>query len=409
MNRYREDTPYVYRPPIYSAFWAPVIRFISNRLSLRLRHRIAQVNVTTGKDAFIERSRAGDSLLITPNHSDHSDPHVLMHLSARMKIPFHFMAAREIFEQAFGLRGMLLQRAGVFSIDREGTDLRAIKEALRILAEGHFPLVIFPEGEIYHLHERLTPLNDGAATIALRSAKKIAKETDSRRVVVVPTAIRYTYVEDICAVLPEAMARLETHILWAPQTDLDLVERIYKFGEALLSLKEKEHLGHTLEGELPDRLRTFRRLLLEQAESIYGRDKSVETHPERIRRLRGRIRTIILADEKPCADVLRECFRQLDRIYLAVQLYSYPGQYLRERPSVDRIAETLLKLEEDVFGNTMLKGRRRADITLCTPIDITDFLPAYRKDAKGTCHRVTEQIATAIQGAIEDPLTPTQA
>jgi len=402
MNRYREDTPYVYRPPKYSRFWAPVLHFLSDALSLRRRHRVVQVKVTSGKDALLERHRAGDSLLIAANHSDHCDPHVLMHLSAHMKIPFHFMGAREIFEKALGLRGMLLQRAGVFSIDREGTDLRAIKEALRIVAEGRFPLVIFPEGEIYHLHETLTPLNDGAATIALRSAKKVAKESDGRRVLIVPTAIRYTYVDDVSVALPAAMERLEAHILWAPQTALDLIERIYKFGEALLSLKEKEHLGHTLKGELPERLPTFRELLLSKAEDIYGRDKKAETHPERIRRLRGRVREIILSEDKPDADVLRECFRQLDRLYLAVQLYSYPGQYLRGRPSVDRVAETILKLEEDVFGQATLRGRRRADVTLCTPIDVTDSLAAYRKDAKGTCHHVTEQIATAIQGALED-------
>jgi 1-acyl-sn-glycerol-3-phosphate acyltransferase len=325
-----------------------------------------------------------------------------MYLSRRMKIPFHFMGAREIFEQGHGLRGLLLQKAGVFSIDREGTDLRAIKEALRILAEGRFPLVIFPEGEIYHLHDKLTPLNDGAATIALRSAKKVAKDKRARRVLIVPTALRYTYTEDIAPLLPEAMARLEAHILWAPQTHLNLVERIYKFGEAALSLKEKEHLGYTLSGALPERLQRFRELLLGQAEEVYGRDQNAQTHPERVRRLRGRIREIILSEDRPGTDGLRECFRQLDRIYLAVQLYSYPGQYLREHPSVDRVAETILKLEEDVFGKSRPKGQRRADVTLCAPIDVTGLLDAYRQDAKGTCHQLTERIATAIQGALED-------
>ena len=36
-------------------------------------------------------------------------------------------------------------------------------------------------------------------------------------------------------------------------------------------------------------------------------------------------------------------------MFLVTQLYSYPGNYLEENPSVERIAETLDKLEEDAL------------------------------------------------------------
>ena len=172
MNRYREDTKYVFSPPEYSPFWAKFVYLFNYFFFLKRRDKIVDIKVSKGWENTYEKYKNRDSLLITPNHSDHSDPHVLLHLSWKYKIPIHFMAAREIFEQSRGLSGKILQRVGVFSIDREGTDLKSIKEALRIVFKGTYPLVMFPEGEIYHLNEKLTPLNQGAATIMLRIAKK---------------------------------------------------------------------------------------------------------------------------------------------------------------------------------------------------------------------------------------------
>ncbi len=90
------------------------------------------------------------------------------------------MSARETFEKGFGINGFILQRMGAFSVDREGSDIQAIKKAMSILQKGKYPLVMFPEGEIYHLNERLTPLNEGAATLALRVAKKMGKENNGQ-------------------------------------------------------------------------------------------------------------------------------------------------------------------------------------------------------------------------------------
>ena len=59
-------------------------------------------------------------------------------------------------------------------MDREGADIASIKTAMSILETGRYPLVIFPEGEIYHHHERLDELNEGVATILLRVAKRLS-------------------------------------------------------------------------------------------------------------------------------------------------------------------------------------------------------------------------------------------
>lgn len=402
MNRYREDTVYEYRPPRYSRLWAPVLYALSDVLYLRRRYRVAEVRVGGAGERVLAHYRGGDSLLFAPNHSDHADPHVLMHLSRRFRIPLHFMAAREIFELNWGLRGRILQRAGVFSIDREGSDLRAIKEALRILAEGRYPLVLFPEGEIYHLNEMLTPLNEGAATIALRTARRPGDGSGGRRVMVVPTGIRYRYEEDVRPAFGPALDRLEAYLHWPPRRHEGVVERLYRFGEAILGLREMQWLGHTLGGPLPERVGEFRERLIRGVEDALGKPAGTAAHPERVRRLRGHIRSLILAQPRPPPETLRKYYGLLDRLYLAVQLYSYQAQYVREKPSQERLAETIQKFEEDLFDEYRVPGRRRAEVHFCEPIDAGAFLAECDGDLKTAAPRLTERIAAAIRAALED-------
>jgi hypothetical protein len=59
-------------------------------------------------------------------------------------------------------------------------------------------------------------------------------------------------------------------------------------------------------------------------------------------------------------------------LFLAVHLFSYPGDCVSEDPSIGRIAETIHKLEEDVLGvNTAtIRGSRKATVTLGEPIPV---------------------------------------
>ena len=62
----------------------------------------------------------------------------------------------------------------------------------------------------------------------------------------------------------------------------------------------------------------------------------------------------------------------LDDLFLAVQLFSYPGDYVAENPTVERLAETIDKLEEDVLGvySATVRSAREATVTFGAPITI---------------------------------------
>ena len=400
MNRDRRQTRYVFRPPRYSRFWAPLLVRLSDAFCLRHQYRVVETRVRSGAESLAALHRQGHGLLLAANHSDHADPHVMLHVGRRLGVPLHFVAAREVFERNRGVNGLLLPRVGAFSIDREGADIGAIKESIRILTEGRFPLVIFPEGEVYHLNEQLTPLNDGTAAIALRAARGLSREGNPRRVFIVPAALRYTYLDDVGGALLHTMTRLERHILWRPQTSLTLIERVFRFGEALLGLMEMEYLGYTQTGPLAERLQRFREALIAAAETHCLGRAMAGPHPERVRHLRGRLRAILLADPPPPPATVREVYEELDRLFFAVQLYSYPPDYLAANASPDRLAETLLKFEEDVFGYADIKGRRRAEVTLGKPLDVTALLDRYAADPKECVRALTEDLARGIRGGL---------
>lgn len=65
---------------------------------------------------------AGQGVLITPNHSCHADPTVVYQVADELRLPFYFMAAWQIFQNANWIRLLVIRHHGGFSVDREGTD-----------------------------------------------------------------------------------------------------------------------------------------------------------------------------------------------------------------------------------------------------------------------------------------------
>ncbi|NQU97155.1 MAG: 1-acyl-sn-glycerol-3-phosphate acyltransferase, partial [Chloroflexi bacterium] len=197
MNIFKPQKPYHFYPPRYRPYLAPLLAQFS-RSMMRCKFKVREVHVE-GLGEVARLAAAGQSLLIAPNHADHADPHVLLYAGRKGGMAFHFMAAREGFEKS-RLAAFTLQRMGAFSVDREGADIAAVKTAMQIMGQGVHPLVIFPEGEIYHHHERLDDLNEGVATILLRASTKVPP---GRMCYAVPTAIRYVYDPEVSKTFSE--------------------------------------------------------------------------------------------------------------------------------------------------------------------------------------------------------------
>ncbi len=385
MRRLRNDLPYTFRPPRECGWLRPLGLAVNQAVHLSRKYRIARIE-DQGFTRVRDLCEAGHAVLLAPNHSDHSDPHVIMSLAARHGLHPTFMAAREVFE-IHPVAGWALQNMGVFSVDRDGPDLSAIKTAITLLEKGGRPLVIFPEGEIYHHHRRLDPLNEGVASILLKAAARLA---NGKLAYLIPVGLRFFHDPAVEATFRERLSTLEDRIGWTPKPRMPVDERIHRLGTGVLALKETEYLGHAGAGDLQSRLNHLCDTLLAKVEAGYPRDAKAVTPPERVRALRFRIRRRLLDVEKPPTTEEKELLlADLDCVFTALQAHSYIGDYLLADPTLDRRAETLLKLEEDLLGFPTYPIDRTARVVAGEPIAVSEILASGTLPAKGGAGELT--------------------
>lgn len=386
MKELPQDRPYRFRPPTPRRWLTPLLCWLNRAWYLGHAYRIRGIDCK-GIAAVVAAVEAGDAVLLAPNHADHADVHVMMEVLTRVGVFPRFMGAREIFE-VHPLVSFALQSGGVFSVDRDGADIAAVKMALGILEEGKHPLVIYPEGEIYHHHEWLDPLHDGLASILLRVAKRLPEGRAAR---VFPVAFRFTCDSEVEATFAPRMAAIEKHLGWKPREDLPVVARLTRLGAGALALKETEFFGDATGGSIAERIAALRDRLLVDVEGRHGLEtRKAPTVPERVRALRYRIRRALLDEENPPSEeVRRRLLDDIDRVHVAYQAYSYRSGYLEEDPTPSRISETLTKLEEDLLGRATYPAARRASVVFGEPINASELVRSGALPEKGGAVELT--------------------
>lgn len=343
-------------------------------------------------------TRTDARILLTPNHCDHADGLAMFELAEQVGRPFCHMATHELFEGRWGIRYFMFPRVGVFPIDLEGGALSALRTAKDVLVRMNHPLVVYPEGEVYHLNDRVMPLREGAASMALAAQRALKEEAP---VFMVPVALKYHYPDADLALarLGAQLAKLEGRLTLASRPEEPLVDRVHRFGEALLSLKELQHRGAVGTGSLAQRIRDLRDSLLEDLEQRYLGEVGREVLPERVTAVRRRIQEL-LREPGGRGNGHARGLADLSTLFLVLQLFSYPGDYVAENPSVERIAETLIKLEQDLAGGGYVTPvtERELTIRIGEPLDMRDYLKMKSRDAAVAC---TRELFGRLQGELD--------
>lgn len=405
-----DQLPYRFFPPRIQPVWFWMARHYM-RYHVRRDQRVEAIEFQ-GVEHLQPLLNRGDGVLITPNHADHADCGIVFELSHRLKHPFYYMAAYQIFT---GIGRVGLPRIGVFPVDREGSDLTAFKTGVDVLTKAKNPLVVFPEGEIYFQADRLTPFREGAAMLAATAVKKVADA--GKTVWIVPAGIKYRFLEhhDPMPAFHDLMDDLESHLTWRHRRDWPLADRIYRYAEGMLGLKELEYLGSFREGELKERLAYLREKILERLEDKHLGKRKTDPVPVRVKELR-RACLDALADSKTTPTQAQGLREDLDDLFGVIQLFSYPGDYIRESPTLERVAETMMKLEEDLLNVDMPRprGPRRAVLKLGQPIDVKARLAAVGGKLRTVAGSLTSELESRIQCLLDElgpgrPIEPPRA
>ena len=365
------EKPYKFVPAIKAAWPQKLYRGLGlHRVTLRRREGVWDHEVR-GAEKIRASIDAGHAILMTPNHPRLADPANLHSLGIAAGCPLYFMASWHLFNQGAMIR-FIVRMMGAFSVNREGMDRTAIDHAIEILKTAERPLVIFPEGTTSRTNDRLMALMDGPSFIARTAAKRRAKEgLGSGKVVVHPIAIKYVFQGDVDKAAGEVLTDLEKRLSWSPQTDLPLVDRIVKVGDALLKIKELQYGCDVPEGTvLRDRQTNMVNHLLHPLEEEWLGGPQDDGIQIRIKNLRVKIFPDMIGDSLDLSERKRR-WEQLERTYLAQQVDCYPEQYVTEHPSVDRLLETVEKFEEDFTDKCRVHGHLKAITVVGDPIEVS--------------------------------------
>lgn len=396
------DAPYRF----FEAKPSPMLIGLGRRLNRHAilrgpNHRISEITLGGETDMVRESMAKGDRLLFSINHPTHSDAQVLTEIHRRLGVPSCFMAAYDVFLRS-RFCAWSMQRMGNFSIDREGSDRKAMSAAIKVLTDGDRALNIYPEGNVFLTNDRLAPFLDGAAFIALKAQAAL----DGSEVKVVPVSVKYTH---LTAPRETVTARLQQlgndsgYEFPKGSTD-DPVSAVLGVGCHVLGKLLGRHgfadMGPPDHSSLHERLRLWTDGLVADVEKGLGISPPADhALPARISKVRSTIHQI---RTDPDSGAHPEIAGLAERAILALRIHGYQQPYLTERPTIDRYDETVERIAEDFHSRAMPRtGPRRAMALIHPPLSVRSFLEEAHGKMRGAIPALTEAMTDAVQSGVD--------
>ncbi|XGB42091.1 MAG: 1-acyl-sn-glycerol-3-phosphate acyltransferase [Nodosilinea sp. LVE1205-7] len=319
-------------------------------------------------------------------------------------------------------------------------DLKALKTLRQYLLSGQLPITIAPEGATNGHGEVISSLEPGTAQLAFWGVEDLCKAQRPERVMVLPIGLQYFYPQPDWRALDRLLSGLEAdcglpvNAYASPdrRSPQNYYQRLASLGYHLLTQMEEFYsefygdLGSETRAappvDLSDRLQPLLDRALTVAEgffhlpgngSLESRCRQLEEagwaniYREDIANLAN-----LSAFDRGLADWMAQAASlHMRHMRLVESFVAVSGDYVKTRPSFERLAETsliLFDLVERVKGTAVPKrpqlGRRHAVITLAEPIDVSQRWPAYqasRAAAKASVTQLTQDLQTALEGLIQ--------
>ena len=395
------DNPYRYFPPRPNRLIAWLGEQWNGRCHLPgPRHLICKVEVENAGPVLDIQRQHGARVLLLPNHSTHSDPQIMVETCRQIGVWSFFMAAYDVFERDAKVAWMM-QRMGAFSVDRDVSDRQSLKEAVRTVIDGRYALTIFPEGNVYFMNDRVTPFLDGPAYIAMKAQQELK---ESGRIFAVPVSIKVSHVTDSRPSLRETLAEMAAALEVEIDSAGDIVANVHRVGIAMVrrNLTMRGFLPPNPDyDDLPGLLRASTELILEKLECKIGIEpRAKDDLMDRIRGARREIHKVRTSAAREIDHSVAATWA--DEAILAFRILSYAGNYLSEKPTLDRVGETIEKMREDLYSRDFPPyAERIARVQLGEPIDVSEPLAAAAKPREAMAN-LTVQFETGVQKGLDE-------
>jgi hypothetical protein len=372
-------------------------------------------------------------------------------IALRSPVFAHFIYDRGIPLWAGKIVSWLYPRLGGIPIHRGKADRLGLKTARDLLVNGQMPLAMAPEGATNGHSELVSPLEAGAAQIGFWAMEDLVKAGRDEDVLIIPIGIQYYYLDEPWFSLENLIHELEEEcglvvdrqdtIVAIRQSDGRplrklLYDRFYKLSQHLLyqmenfyaqfyqyQIPERPPLERAISRtEISQRLQNILDFALQVSENYFSLEPR-GTKIDRCRRIEQAGWDWIYREELNPPDNLSTVSHKLaDRIATEADLRMWhmrivenfvavTGSYVKDRPTIDRFAETTLLLWDlvaQIKGKQATKrpniGNRRVQMTICNPIPLSDYWDRYksgRREAKQATIDLTQELQTAMEGTID--------
>jgi hypothetical protein len=459
----RAQPPLGFIPPSYKP-WVVQIGYMLLPLMLRLRLRpwlpagiwpVTCANPEVLAECYRQFQAGEIRLIMAFRHSQVDDPMCLSYLFSRLvpraarqkgfglKRPLHsfFMYDRGMPLWAGRWLSWFFAAIGGIPVHRgRRLDLKALKSVREQIMTAPLPVTIAPEGATNGHGEVISDLEPGTAQLAFWAVEDLHKADRPERVLLLPVGLRYLYPHPDWAALDRLMAQLEADCGLPVQSFIHpaimdtqaYYSRLLALGQHLLTHMEQfyqrfyglvpaadasaqdlsnprvlsQRLGQVLDGSLAVGERFFK---LPSTGSLVTRCRRLEEagwtyiYREDIADL-GQLSAV----DRGLADwMAEEATLHMRHMRLVESFVAVSGEYVTEKPTFERFAETtliLFDLVERIKGTKVPKrpqlGLRQAVITLGEPMNISDRWPNYaesRRSAKTAVETLTGDIQTALE------------
>ncbi|MGH1397471.1 MAG: 1-acyl-sn-glycerol-3-phosphate acyltransferase, partial [Trichormus sp.] len=452
---YQAQPPLEFIPPAYNPL---VLRCVHLLLPTWIRtqtsiNQIEAENVEVLANLYHQFQEGKIRFLLAFRHPKTDDPWGLLYLLSRLvpqvarqenialKSPIHahFIYDRGIPLWAGDYVGWLASKLGGTPIQRGKADWTGLRSARDLFANGLFPMMAAPEGATNGLSEIISPIEPGIAQMGFWCAEDLQKAGRTEQVLIVPVGIKYSYVNApwsaIAQLLDELAVASGLPVDTTPKTQIPDLESLYPklltLAEHLLSLMEQFYTRfyHLKLSPVPEdvtdrnqalalRLQALLNAALEIAEQYFNlQPKGVLS--DRCRRVeqagwnyifREEYKDIkaLSAVERALGDrVAEEANARMWHMRLVESFVAVSGNYIREKPTVERFAETVLilsKMMAQIKGEKAYQlptlGKQRVKLTIGEPISVSERYPVYKENRLGARQAVTD-LTNDLQKAME--------
>lgn len=354
-------------------------------------------------------------------------------LNSPLKLPVHahFIYDRGIPLWAGAGVGWLYAKLGGTPIQRGKMDRQGLRSARDLFAHGRWPIAAAPEGGNNGHTAIISPLEPGVAQMGFWCMEDRLKLDADPKVFILPLGIAYRYVTPPWEQLDQLLGDLESQVglstVAVPATDAmeQRYQRLLQLGEHLLGVVEGYYqqvypqvqpvvepdpqatdLGHRLAALMDRALQVAETYFhLSPKGSVIDRCRRIEQAGwDRIFR-QGEVTSPV--DQGLADRIAEEAQLRMWHMRLVEHFVAVTGQYVRQHPTAERFAETLLILRDTI---TLIQGKNPfprpklgdqiASLTVGEPIAIHDRWSDYRQGRKQAVAQLTSDLQASLEGLI---------